>query len=191
MFRPAWRAGLSVTHPCLLAGVGVAPCGEPVVPCVARVGFRWKGILGSVSAPLSLLDAVRVLRVPFSQASCIESPPVSQAFHSLRGGAPRSPRCTYPLILALEGNILDDCSIPFPWSSAQPWFQHVWLATWPGPLRVRFEGEEGPVGRTGPSLAPPLSLLQAGYGGLGSVAPARGMWEEVVGLLFVFDTMSC
>ena len=25
----------------------------------------------------------------------------------------RSPRCTYPLILALEGNILDDCSITF------------------------------------------------------------------------------
>ena len=30
-------------------------------------------------------------------------------------------------------------------------------------------------GRMGPGVAPGLSLLQAGCGGLGSVAPARGM----------------
>ena len=54
---------------------------------------------------------------------------------------------------------------------------------------VRWRGGSG--GRTGPSLAPPLSLLQAGCGGPGSVAPASGMWEEVVGFLFVFDTMGC
>ena len=56
-----------------------------------------------------------------------------------------------------------------------------------GPVR----GRGGSGGRTGPSLAPPLSLLQAGCGGPGSVAPARGMWEKVVGFLFVFDTMGC
>ena len=61
-FCLAWRAGLGVTHPCLLAGVGVAPCGEPMVPWVPRVGFRRTGILGSVAAPLSLLDAVSFLR---------------------------------------------------------------------------------------------------------------------------------
>ena len=42
---------------------------------------------------------------------------------------------------------------------------------------------------TGPGVALPLSLLQAGRGGLGSAAPARGVWEEVVGVLFVSDTM--
>ena len=58
-----------------------------------------------------------------------------------------SPRYMYPLILALEGNILDDCLITFPWSSARPWVPRVWLAPLPGPLsyslRIRFAGEEG------------------------------------------------
>ena len=57
----------------------------------------------------------------------------------------RSPWCTYPLILALEGNILDDCLITFPWSSARPWVPRVWLAPLPGPLRIRLAGEEGQV----------------------------------------------
>ena len=55
----------------------------------------------------------------------------------------RSPRCTYPLILALEGNTLDDCSITFPWSSARLWVPHVWPAPLPGPLRIWLAGEEG------------------------------------------------
>ena len=54
---------------------------------------------------------------------------------------------------------------------------------------VRGRGASG--GTTGPGLAPPLSLLQADCGGPGSVAPARGMWEEVVGFLFVSDTRGC
>ena len=44
---------------------------------------------------------------------------------------------------------------------------------------------------TGPGVVLPLSLLQAGRGGPGSAAPARGKWEEVVGLLFVSDTTRC
>ena len=44
---------------------------------------------------------------------------------------------------------------------------------------------------TGPGVALPLSLLQAGRGGPGSAVPARGMWEEVVGVFFVSDTMGC
>ena len=35
---------------------------------------------------------------------------------------------------------------------------------------------------TGLGVVLPLSLLQAGCGGPGSAAPARGMWEEVVGV---------
>ena len=35
---------------------------------------------------------------------------------------------------------------------------------------------------TGPGVALPLSLLQVVCGGPGSAAPARGMWEEVVGV---------
>ena len=58
----------------------------------------------------------------------------------------RSPRCTYRFIVALEGNILDDCSITFPWSLARPWVPRVWLAPLPGPLRIRLAGEEGQVG---------------------------------------------
>ena len=56
-----------------------------------------------------------------------------------------------------------------------------------GPVR----GRAGSGGRTGPSWAPPLFLSQAGCGGPGSVAPARGMWEEFVVFLFVFDDMGC
>ena len=44
---------------------------------------------------------------------------------------------------------------------------------------------------TGPGVALPLSLLQAGRGDLKSAAPARGMWEEVVGVLFLYDTTGC
>ena len=44
---------------------------------------------------------------------------------------------------------------------------------------------------TGPDVALPPSLLQAGRGGPGSAAFARGMWEEVVAVLFVPDTMGC
>ena len=40
----------------------MAPCGEPVVPCVPRVGFQMIGIPGSVAAPLSLIDGVSFLR---------------------------------------------------------------------------------------------------------------------------------
>ena len=58
-------------------------------------------------------------------------------------GARRSQRRTYPLILALEGNFLDDFLITFPWSSVRPWVPCVWLAHWPGPSWVRFAGEEG------------------------------------------------
>ena len=82
----------------------------------------------------------------------------------------RSPRCTYPLIRALEGNTLDDGSIIFSWSSARPWVPRVWLA-----LANLARGRGGLGGRTGSGVAPPLSLLQAGCGGRGSVAPARGM----------------
>ena len=44
---------------------------------------------------------------------------------------------------------------------------------------------------TGLGVALPLSLLQAGRGGPGSAAPAQGMSEEVVGVLFVSDTTGC
>ena len=37
------------------------PCAEPLVPCVPLVGVRRKGILASVEAPLSPLDAVNTL----------------------------------------------------------------------------------------------------------------------------------
>ena len=83
--------------------------------------------------------------VPLPQVICAKSPPASKAFNFPAGGARRSPRCTYPLILAFEGNILDDCSITFLSSSAQPWVPRVWLAPWPGPLRGRFAGEERQV----------------------------------------------
>ena len=59
------------------------------------------------------------------------------------------------------------------------------------PLVDPVRGRGGSGGTTGPGSAPPLSLLQAGRGGPGSVAPARGMWKEVVGFLFVFDTTGC
>ena len=157
------------------------------------VGVRRKGILGSVEAPLSLLDAVSFLRgvCPsyHSRRSYVPNPPLaSQAFNVPGGGARRSPRCSNPLIIALEGNILYDCSISFPWSSARPWAPRVWLAPWPGPLWVRFAGEEGQVGGQVRAGCRPFLCRRRFPEGPGSVAPARGMWEEFVGFLFVFDT---
>ena len=55
----------------------------------------------------------------------------------------RSPRCTYPWVLALEGTTLDDCSITFSWSLARPLVPRVRLVPLPGPLWIRLAGEEG------------------------------------------------
>ena len=125
------------------------PCGEPVLPCVPLVGVLRKGILGSVETPLSLLDAVSFRRgmCPSYHSRRLYVPNPPQCFRRLPfpEEVRWSPRCTYPLILALEGNIRDDCSITFPWSSARPWVTRVWLAPWAGPLWVRFAGEEGQV----------------------------------------------
>ena len=62
--RSVRRGGLgSAKHICACwQGVGVALCGEPVVPCVPRVGFQGIGIPGSVAALLLLYDAVSFLR---------------------------------------------------------------------------------------------------------------------------------
>ena len=87
--------------------------------------------------------AEKVFLAPFLQVTCAESAPASQAFNFPGGGARRSKRCTYPLIIALEGNVLDNFLITFPWSSVRPWVPRVWLAPWPGPSWVRFVGEEG------------------------------------------------
>ena len=55
----------------------------------------------------------------------------------------RSPRCTYPWMLALEDDNLDDCSIAFSWSLARPLVPRVWRGPLPGPLWIRLVGEEG------------------------------------------------
>ena len=55
----------------------------------------------------------------------------------------RSLRCTYPWMLALEGNTLDDCSLTFSWLSARPWVLPVWPGVLPGPSWIRLAGEEG------------------------------------------------
>ena len=59
------------------------------------------------------------------------------------------------------------------------------------PLADPLRGRGGSGGMTGPGVALPLSLLQAGRGGPGSAAPARGMWEEVVEVLVMSNTMGC
>ena len=113
------------------------------------VGVRRKGILVSVEAPLSSLDlltfcAAGTVSLPlFSKFPCAETAPASQARNFLGGGARRSQRRAYPLILVSEGNVLDDFLITLSWSSVWPWVPSVWLAPWPGPSCVRFVGEEG------------------------------------------------
>ena len=59
------------------------------------------------------------------------------------------------------------------------------------PLADPLRGRRGSGGMTGPGVALPLPLFQAGRGGPASAAPARGMWEEVIGVLFVSDTRGC
>ena len=98
------------------------------------------------SRSLTLLTFCAVENVslaPLSQVTCAETDPPSQAFDFLGGGARRSQRRTYPLILALEGNVLEDFLITFPWSSVWPWVPRVWLAPWFGTSCVWFAGEEG------------------------------------------------
>ena len=53
---------------------------------------------------------------PFLEVTCAESAPASQAFNFHGGGPDRSQLRTYPLILSLEGKVLDDYLITFPWS---------------------------------------------------------------------------
>ena len=71
-----------------------------------------------LSRPLRLLTfwaAWNVSLAPFLQVTCAETAPASQACNFLGGGARRSQQRTYPLILALEGNVLDNFLITFPW----------------------------------------------------------------------------
>ena len=98
------------------------------------------------SRPLTLLTfwAAGILSLaPFSQVTCAEAAPASQAFNFLGGGARRSQRSTYPFILVFGGNVLDDFLITSPSSSVWPWVPRVWLAPWLGPSCIRFEREEG------------------------------------------------
>ena len=55
----------------------------------------------------------------------------------------RSQWRTYPLILALEGDVLEYFLITFPWSSVWPRVPRVRLVPWPGPLCVRSVEEDG------------------------------------------------
>ena len=144
--RLAWRAGFGVTHPCLVSGSRVASLWSLACPCWGFGRKEYWAVLKPPSRFLTLLAFCGecVPRTILPGYMCRISP-ASQAFNFPGGGARRSPRCTYPLILALEGNILDDCSITFQWSSARRWVPGVWLAPWPGPLWVRFAGEEGQV----------------------------------------------
>ena len=119
--------------------------------------------------------------VPFSHVICAESPPASQAFNFFGGGARQSPRCTYPLILALEGNILDDCSITLAWSSARPWVPRGWLAPWPGPLRVRFAGEEGQVEGQVRVWRRPFLCRRRVAGVQEALPPPGGCWSKSLG----------
>ena len=99
-----------------------------------------------LSRSLTLLPfwaAGNVSLAPFSQVTCAQTASGPEAFNFLGGGARRSQRRTYPLILPLEGNVLDDFLITFPWTSVWPLVPRVWLAPWSGPSSVRFKAEEG------------------------------------------------
>ena len=125
-------------------GSRVAGLWSLACPLWGSRGKEYWPVSKAPSRSLTLLTfwaAGDVSLAPFSKVTCAESAPASHAFPG--EGARRSRQRTYPLILALEGNILDDCLIIFPWSSARPWVQPVWLAPWPGPLWVRFAGGEG------------------------------------------------
>ena len=92
---------------------------------------------------LTFWAAGNVSLAPFSQITCAEGAPPPPAFNFLGGGARRFQWRTYPLTLTLEGNVLDDFLITFPWSSASPWVPRVWLPPWPGLSCVRLVEEEG------------------------------------------------
>ena len=147
-------------------------------------GKEYWSVLKPPSRPLTLLTfwaAGNVSLAPFSQVTCAEYAPASQAFNFRGGGARRSQRRTYPLILALEGNVLDNFLITFPWSSVQPWVLRVWLALGPAHhgsalrerrVRLRDRSVLGPV---------PVCAV-AGLRGSGERGPRPG---DVGGILLV------
>ena len=71
------------------------------------------------SRPMTLFAfwvARNVSLEPFSQATCVETAAAFQAFNFIGGGRRQFQWRTYPLILALEGKVLDNFLITFPWS---------------------------------------------------------------------------
>ena len=92
---------------------------------------------------LAFWAAGNVSLAPFLQVTRAKTAPASQAFNFLGGGTRPFQWRTYPVILALEGNVLDNFLITFLWSSASPWVPCVWPPPWPGSSCVRLVGEEG------------------------------------------------
>ena len=150
---PCGAAGWARRNTPVLAGMRRPGRGSRVAS-LWSLACPWWGSRGkeywSVSKPpsrsftlLTFWAAGNVSLATFSQVICAESAPASHAFNFPGRGARWSQQRMYPLILALEGNVLDDLLITFPWSSVRPWVPRVWLAPRPGLLWVRFAGEEG------------------------------------------------
>ena len=85
----------------------------------------------------------RIIRVGYM---CRNPPCRPRRLTLPEGGVRRSPRCTYPWMLALDGNTLDDCSLTFRWSSARSWVPRVLPGPLPGHLWIRLAGGEGELG---------------------------------------------
>ena len=141
------------------------------------------------------MDAVNDLRgvCPsyHSHRLYVPSPCAFKVFNFPEGGARRSPRCTYPLMLPLDGNTLAGGLLTFLWLSARPRVLRVWPGPLPGPLWIRLAREEGEVGGRDRVWRRPFFCCRRVAGVPEAWPPPGGLYEEVVGFSVVFDTTGC
>ena len=162
-----------------MAGAGLA---SRVSGCASSLQVLWSGAAqGPGGLPTRRTRALRRAQ----KISCTRAACAAQASVSVRmAGCGRSPSAgariwriaVFVNIFVVIGPAVGPACLASPFAR---------------PLADPLHGRGGSGGMTGPAVVLPLSLLQAGRGGPGSAAPAQGMWEEVVGVLFVSDTMGC
>ena len=123
---PSGAAGWARRNTPVFAGMSPRASGSRVArpwplecPWWGSGGEEYWSVSKPPSCPLTLFTfwaAGNVSYAPLLQVKYAEIAEASQAFNSPGGGARQSQRRTYPLMLALEGNVLDDFLITFPWT---------------------------------------------------------------------------
>ena len=165
--------------PLRMASAGLA---SRVCGCASSLQVLWPGAAQGLGGfPTHRTRALqRALKISCTRAACAARASVSVRMV----GCSRSPSASARI---WQIAVLDNTHVVIGPAVGPACLAGPFARPLADPLRRRG----GSGGMTGPGVALPLSLLQAGRGGPGSAAPARGIWEEVVGFFFVSDTTGC